>query len=427
MAIAFVQDVTGQSGVAQTTSRTLGSSTSNGNAIVVVVANYGGGTTHTVTDNKGNSYSLVAQRTGTQGRISIYLAVNISGGASHAVTVNQASQSYQSLTVLEYSGVATASAVDSDADAAGSTTTPGTGTVAVNQAGTLVIGAFTHEGATDSFTPTSGTARAGFDTASATAPIFVADLLDQSSGVAIAWSGSAAPAWVAAGVSLKPGGAVPADPTNLSVANVTATQADLSWDTSDDEDGTYLEIDTVNTFDSPDLQQLDITGDSTETVNLEPGTTYYWRVQTYNSQGASAWVNGSSFATDTTPTVTTATPASVTSTTASLGGEVTADGGATVTESGVCYNTTGTPTTSDTKLPIASGVGTFDDIATGLTPGTLYYVRAYAINSVGTAYGSQETFTTLDLATGRGPDGVLGNPISVDDRGRRRRRKLFLS
>lgn len=97
------------------------------------------------------------------------------------------------------------------------------------------------------------------------------------------------------------------------------------------------------------------------------------------------------------PTVTTATPSGVTATAATLGGEVTDDGGATVTESGVCYNTTGTPTTSDTKLPIASGVGAFDDIATGLTPGTLYYVRAYAINSVGTSYGSEEQFETLSL------------------------------
>lgn len=104
-------------------------------------------------------------------------------------------------------------------------------------------------------------------------------------------------------------------------------------------------------------------------------------------------------------TVATATPASVTSTTASLGGEVTDDGGATVTERGVCYNTTGTPTTSDTKNTNGTGTGAFSETITGLTPGETYYVRAYAINSVGTAYGSEVEFSTDEDSV------AVSNPI----------------
>jgi len=93
------------------------------------------------------------------------------------------------------------------------------------------------------------------------------------------------------------------------------------------------------------------------------------------------------------PNVTTATPSAVTSTGATLGGNVTNDGNASVTDRGVVYATTQTPTTANTKVAADSGIGAFSSNIAGLTAGTTYYVRAYAINSQGTAYGTQETFT----------------------------------
>ena len=95
------------------------------------------------------------------------------------------------------------------------------------------------------------------------------------------------------------------------------------------------------------------------------------------------------------PTVTTTTPTTIAATSAVLGGNVTADGGATVTDRGVVYVVgAGTPTTSNTKVQNGTGAGTFSQTVTGLTAGTQYTVRAYAINSVGTSYGSSSTFTT---------------------------------
>ncbi|WP_167856392.1 Ig-like domain-containing protein [Hymenobacter metallicola] len=97
----------------------------------------------------------------------------------------------------------------------------------------------------------------------------------------------------------------------------------------------------------------------------------------------------------TAPTVTTTAATSITSTSAVLGGNATADGGSTVTDRGVVYSSTNTtPTTSDTKDANGSGTGTFSESITGLTAGTTYYVRAYAINSAGTSYGSVVSFTT---------------------------------
>ena len=76
--------------------------------------------------------------------------------------------------------------------------------------------------------------------------------------------------------------------------------------------------------------------------------------------------------------------------------EVTADGGAEVTERGLCYSTTNTePTTEDNVVKAeTAGVGEYDLDMPGLTAETKYYIRAYAINEVGTAYSEVYTFET---------------------------------
>ena len=95
------------------------------------------------------------------------------------------------------------------------------------------------------------------------------------------------------------------------------------------------------------------------------------------------------------PTVVTKTVGEVTETTAKVVGQVTADGGAEVTERGVCWNTSGQPTVSDTYTMDGSNIGTYTSNMTNLEHNTTYYVRAYATNEVGTAYGEERTFKTL--------------------------------
>ena len=96
------------------------------------------------------------------------------------------------------------------------------------------------------------------------------------------------------------------------------------------------------------------------------------------------------------PTVTTSAVSSITSVTAVVGGNVTDDGDATVTARGICWNSTGNPTLADNVLPIGSGYGSFSSTLTGLTASTVYYVCAYATNSIGTSYGATISFTTAD-------------------------------
>jgi hypothetical protein len=95
------------------------------------------------------------------------------------------------------------------------------------------------------------------------------------------------------------------------------------------------------------------------------------------------------------PTLTTSAATSVTSINAIGGGTVTSDGGAMVTARGVCWNTAGSPTISNTHTTDGAGTGSYVSSLVGLSPSTTYYVRGYAANSVGTAYGGQVQFTTL--------------------------------
>jgi hypothetical protein len=113
------------------------------------------------------------------------------------------------------------------------------------------------------------------------------------------------------------------------------------------------------------------------------------------------------------PTVTTTAQTNVTSTSAVLGGNVTNDGGSSVTERGIVYSTSQNPTTSHSKVTIGNGTGTFSTTVTGLASNTTYYVRAYAINSQGTAYGAQENFTTTKTYS-IGETGPAGGYVFYD-------------
>lgn len=100
----------------------------------------------------------------------------------------------------------------------------------------------------------------------------------------------------------------------------------------------------------------------------------------------------------TTPTVTTELISGITTNSANSGGNVTDDGGLSVTERGVCWSTSQNPTILDNKTINGSGNGIYTSSITGLSQGTLYYVRAYATNSLGTSYGSEISFTTNSAA-----------------------------
>ncbi|MFS4491996.1 hypothetical protein [Maribacter sp. 2308TA10-17] len=120
------------------------------------------------------------------------------------------------------------------------------------------------------------------------------------------------------------------------------------------------------------------------------------------------------------PKVTTAAISEITESTAISGGNVTDDGGATITERGVCWSTSTEPTVSDNKTTNATGIGVFSSSLEGLDANTAYFLRAYATNNEGTAYGNEISFTTLEpepIAKVYEGDLVLTTQQEVDDFG----------
>lgn len=108
------------------------------------------------------------------------------------------------------------------------------------------------------------------------------------------------------------------------------------------------------------------------------------------------------------PIVTTAEIGVISATTAQCGGAVSSDGRASVTARGVCWSTSPSPTTANSKTQNGTGTGSFNSNLSGLSPNTTYFVRAYATNSKGTAYGNEVSFIPVHPGCGTVTD-IDGN------------------
>ena len=155
---------------------------------------------------------------------------------------------------------------------------------------------------------------------------------------------------------------------------------------------------TIDVNNKSSLGSRDSTGSfQSLLVGLSPNVLYYVRAYATNSAGTAygTYVSFTTLQESELPVLTTTTVTLITETSAQSGGNITDDGGATVTDRGVCWNTSENPTLSDPHTNDGSGTGSFTSNITGLSPNTNYYVRAYATNSAGTAYGDNVSFTTL--------------------------------
>ena len=148
-------------------------------------------------------------------------------------------------------------------------------------------------------------------------------------------------------------------------------------------------------------------------VNAE--TTYYVRAYATNSIGTS-YGTQVSFSTKL-PVISTTVLSSITATNANSGGNLTDIGGAAVTDRGVCWSTSSNPTISDNKTTNGTGSGIFTSYISGLTFGTTYFLRAYATNSIGTAYGSEISFRTNSNPISIGSDYAGGIIFYIDNTG----------
>ncbi|MEI6434398.1 MAG: DUF1566 domain-containing protein [Bacteroidota bacterium] len=188
------------------------------------------------------------------------------------------------------------------------------------------------------------------------------------------------------GINLLP---LPANP----VAGIHAPfQNQIIWNWNTVRGATGYKFNTVKDYSA--ATDLGTAVAKTET-GLTSNTSYTRYVWAYFACGnSSATIINQSTLPPTLPTVTTIAVSNLTSTTATIQGNVTSDGGALLTVRGVCWSLHDNPTTAGSKTVHGSATGIFSRNLKNLTPNTIYYVRTYATNSAGTAYGNEMIFTT---------------------------------
>ena len=205
---------------------------------------------------------------------------------------------------------------------------------------------------------------------------------------------------------------VPLNPTNLSGNNPASSQIVLTWtDNSTNETGFKIERKTAQTnYTLIGNSNADVTTYTDNTVlNNIP---YTYRVYAYNNVGNSlTYSNEFTITSVGIPVLTTLPITSINYTSAVSGGNISDNGGANVTTRGIVWDTNPNPTISlSTKTVNGNGNGTFNSNISSLTPGTTYYVRAYATNSKGVGYGENISFTTTVLySNGNGLTDICGN------------------
>lgn len=110
------------------------------------------------------------------------------------------------------------------------------------------------------------------------------------------------------------------------------------------------------------------------------------------------------------PILTTAIVTDIAVQSATTGGEVISNGNLTILERGICWNTYGEPTLEDNHSPTEGSTGSYTIPLTNLCHMMQYYVRAYASNNLGTAYGDELSFITLSPS-------LITNPGALPDFG----------
>ena len=183
-----------------------------------------------------------------------------------------------------------------------------------------------------------------------------------------------------------------------------AVAIQMEWSGVDGDDSNYLAWYTSGSSDVKADEYAVATKDGI------PTTSTAWRDAVYIYTYETAIV----------PTVTTQAVTDIAPTTATGNGNITNLGTPSATQHGHCWSTSANPTTADSKTEngVPAGTGAFTSTITGLTANTLYHVRAYATNSIGTSYGADVQFTTLVATAEKGTIWQEGTKLHwIDENG----------
>ena len=161
-------------------------------------------------------------------------------------------------------------------------------------------------------------------------------------------------------------------------------------------------IPDINTWFKCDFGDLQEAGNmpAYEASNLKPSTRYYVCSYAENSEGLS-YSDVAEFTTKalpSAPAIETGTISKITHNSATVSGNVLNIGNDTgITDHGHVWSTSPAPTVDNLKTSLGKKIqaGVFSSELKGLSPNVTYYIRAYAVNSIGMSYGEEKTFTTL--------------------------------
>jgi uncharacterized protein (TIGR02145 family) len=189
--------------------------------------------------------------------------------------------------------------------------------------------------------------------------------------------------------------------TTLAVKNITATTAESGGRLSHLGRSKVISagicLDTIGNSTTESRIEVDSVAKKqfvTKIRGLLPNKTYYIRAYAVNVFGT-VYGDLITFTTPASiPVLKTTEISDININSAVSGGEILSDGGSPVINSGVCWDTVANPTTSVLKTSISDGLSTFTSDIYGLKPNKSYFVRAYATNSLGTAYGEEIEFKT---------------------------------
>ncbi|MFZ9938940.1 MAG: T9SS type A sorting domain-containing protein [Bacteroidia bacterium] len=209
-------------------------------------------------------------------------------------------------------------------------------------------------------------------------------------------------------------------PTNLTITSVDTTFATMGWDASPGATSWLVEYAALGS--QPGSGTILSASTPTATITGLTGSTAYtaWVRSVCSSGGVSdtsAYSMPINFTTPGAqiPSVSTLSAQATGFNTAVLNGEVTADGGLAVSARGFAWSRQPNPNISGAVIASGSGLGTFSSNLTNIPLNTTFFVRAYATNLIGTAYGSELSFTTPSISRASGATTALVEDFDYPD------------
>ncbi len=186
-----------------------------------------------------------------------------------------------------------------------------------------------------------------------------------------------------------------AEATVTALGNPAPTQHGFCWNT---EGTPTLDDHKV------ELGAVDSAGTFTSLIGgLTPDTEYHIRAYAVNATDT-VYSGETTFKTLGRPSLSAMAVSDIDSVSANASAEITVLGHPAPTQHGFCWNTGGNPTTGDAKVELGpvTSAGEFSSAISGLTQNTQYHIRAYVTNSLGTVYGEELIFSTIETSLAEG-------------------------